>query len=78
MFLKEPLTFGFRPTHTMLTVRTLFLSYADYVVLVGQMPAIDRKVHRLHGARQTLEILQATGRRPLCELDLSDLHPKKK
>lgn len=53
---------------------TLFLSYANDVVLVGQMPAVHRKVHRLHGARRALEILKAPGWRPLSKLYLSDLY----
>lgn len=40
------------------------------------MPTVDREVHRLHGARHALEILKASGRRPLRELYLRDLHRK--
>jgi len=55
-------------------VLTVFLSYANHVVLVGQMSAIDREVHRLHCAGNFVEILKATGRRTLSELDLGDLY----
>jgi len=38
------------------------------------MSAIDRKVHRLHCAGNFVEILEATGRRTLSELDLGNFN----
>lgn len=54
----------------------MFLSYANYIVLVGQMSAVDRKVHSLHGARDFVEILKTSGWRTLSELNLRDLYYK--
>lgn len=53
---------------------TVFLSYANYIVLVGQMSAVDRKVHSLHGARDFVEILKTSGWRTLSELNLRDFN----
>lgn len=49
------------------------MSYANHVVLVGQVSAVDREVHRLHRAHRVLEILEAPVRRPALKLYLGDL-----
>jgi len=54
----------------------VFLTYANHVVLVSQMSAIDRKVHSLHCARDFVEILKTSSWRTLSELDLRDLNYK--
>jgi len=52
----------------------VFLPYANHVVLVSQMSAVDREVHSLHRARNFVEVLKTSGWRTLRKLDLGNLY----